>query len=112
VALTYEAAYGRLATMTDGIGTTSYTHRPVGQLGAGALASVDGPLVDDTLTYGYDELGRVVNRPMATYGWHLLLMNVRLSSYSTRMKKLPCVVIIPSCGWARCNCCSRLAGRR
>jgi hypothetical protein len=26
------------------------------------LASVDGPLTNDTLTYAYDELGRVVSR--------------------------------------------------
>jgi YD repeat-containing protein len=32
------------------------------QLGAGALASVDGPLGADTITYNYDELGRVKSR--------------------------------------------------
>jgi RHS repeat-associated protein len=71
VALTYEAVYGRLATMVDGIGTTSYAYRPAGQLGAGAVESVDGPLVDDTITYGYDPLGRVVSRTLgaATTTW-------------------------------------------
>jgi YD repeat-containing protein len=62
VSYTYEPAYGRLATMVDGIGTTSYTYHPVGQLGAGQVAGVDGPLGADTITYGYDQLGRVTTR--------------------------------------------------
>ena len=46
--------------MLDGIGTTTYAYYPIaaGTLGAGRLASVDGPLLSDTLTYTYDELGR------------------------------------------------------
>jgi hypothetical protein len=46
--------------MTDGIGTTSYGYLAVTntQLGAGQLASVDGPLANDTITYTYDVLGR------------------------------------------------------
>lgn len=66
VALTYDAGYGRLSTMTDGIGTTAYTYRPVGQLGAGAVGTVDGPLTADTISYGYDELGRVVSRTLGS----------------------------------------------
>ena len=31
-------------------------------LGAGQLASVDGPLTNDTIAYNYDALGRVTNR--------------------------------------------------
>jgi RHS repeat-associated protein len=60
VAFTYDTDFRRLKTMVDGIGTTAYTYRPIapGTLGAGRLASVDGPLPDDTLTYNYDELGR------------------------------------------------------
>ena len=49
-------------TQYDETGTTTYTYHPAGQLGAGLVASVDGPLVDDTITYVYDELGRVVSR--------------------------------------------------
>jgi RHS repeat-associated protein len=45
--------------MTDGAGTTSYTYYPPGVLGAGSIQTVDGPLDNDTITYGYDELGRV-----------------------------------------------------
>jgi RHS repeat-associated protein len=60
VSFTYETDFRRLSRMIDGIGTTLYTYHSIapGTLGAGRLASVDGPLPDDTLTYGYDELGR------------------------------------------------------
>ncbi len=62
VSFTYDPAYNRVATMIDGTGTTVSTYHPAGQLGAGQVASVDGPLVDDTIAYVYDELGRVVSR--------------------------------------------------
>jgi RHS repeat-associated protein len=62
VSYTYDANYARVVSMVDGTGTTTYTYHPVGGLGAGQLASVDGPLVDDTLTYSYDALGRVTTR--------------------------------------------------
>jgi len=48
--------------MTDGTGTTAYTYHPAGALGAGQVATVDGPLPDDTIAYTYDALGRVVSR--------------------------------------------------
>jgi RHS repeat-associated protein len=56
--------YGRVRQMLDGTGTTTYTYHSVGVLGAQQLASVDGPLANDTITYGYDELGRVVSRTL------------------------------------------------
>lgn len=65
---TYEAIYNRVATMADGTGTTTYAYHPVvaapspPQLGAVQLASIDGPLSNDTVTYGYDELGRELTR--------------------------------------------------
>ena len=62
VSFMYDAAYSRVATMVDGTGTTVYAYHPAGSLGAGQVASVDGPLADDTITYAYDELGRVVSR--------------------------------------------------
>jgi RHS repeat-associated protein len=61
VSLTYDTNYNRLLTMTDGIGTTTYGYNPITTtptLGAGRLASVDGPLANDTVTYSYDALGR------------------------------------------------------
>src|SRR5437867_9803908 len=57
VAFTYDANYNRVLTMTDGIGTTTYGYNPVTVpplLGAGLLATVDGPLDNDTITYFYD----------------------------------------------------------
>ena len=62
VSFTYDRVYARVVTMMDGTGTTSYTYHPAGVLGAGQVASVDGPLTDDTITYTYDELGRVLSR--------------------------------------------------
>jgi YD repeat-containing protein len=62
VSYTYDAYYARVATMVDGIGTTSYTYKAAGTNGAGQVATVDGPLSNDTIAYTYDELGRVVQR--------------------------------------------------
>ena len=59
---TYDTYYARVATMVDGIGTTSYTYKAPGTNGAGQVASVDGPLSNDPITYTYDELGRVTVR--------------------------------------------------
>ena len=64
VSLTYDPSYRRLATVTDGTGTTTLTYHPSGELGAGAVAAVDGPLVGDSdkIAYFYDEIGRAVRR--------------------------------------------------
>jgi len=64
VSFTYHTNYNRLLTMTDGVGTTTYSYYAVtnGQLGAGRLQSLDGPWSNDTITYTYDELGRVKSR--------------------------------------------------
>ena len=66
VAFTFDAIYPRLQTMSDVSGLTAYGYRPVnaadGILGDGQLASIDGPLSDDTITTGYDVLGRALNR--------------------------------------------------
>jgi RHS repeat-associated protein len=69
VSFTYDPAYNRVATMTDGTGTTTYGYHPVTvppALGAGRLQSVDGPLTDDTITYQYDPLGRVASRQIGS----------------------------------------------
>lgn len=62
VTFAYDADYRRIKTMVDGIGTTTYAYHPIapGTLGAGRLASTDGPLPSSLLTYSYDELGRNV----------------------------------------------------
>ena len=65
VSITYDPFYRRLAMMTDGTGTRTYTYNPVTippTVGALLLASADGPFASDTVTYTYDELGRVVGR--------------------------------------------------
>ena len=64
VSFTYETNYNRILTMTDGNGTNTYSYYAVtnGQLGAGKLHSLDGPWANDTITYAYDELGRVKSR--------------------------------------------------
>jgi RHS repeat-associated protein len=64
VSYTYDTYYARVATMVDGIGTTSYTYKPAGTNGAGQVASIDGPLSNDTIAYTYDELGRVIQRTL------------------------------------------------
>jgi YD repeat-containing protein len=62
---TYDPRYNRLASSTGVLGTTSYTYNPMASipaLGATRLASVLSPMPNSAITYGYDELGRVVNR--------------------------------------------------
>lgn len=64
VSYTYDPNYKRQLSMTDGTGTTLYSYNPVTAtptLGANQLASVDGPLPNDTITYEYDVLGRRVS---------------------------------------------------
>jgi RHS repeat-associated protein len=65
VTFTYDVNYSRLTSMTDGVGTTHYSYIPINgalSLGSGQLASVDGPLPNNMITFGYDELGRRVSR--------------------------------------------------
>ena len=70
VSFTYDSIYARPISMVDGTGTTAYGYHTIatGQLGAGQLASIDGPLTDDTITYEYDELGRVTSRAINGVG--------------------------------------------
>jgi RHS repeat-associated protein len=65
VSFAYSPIYNRVASMTDGTGSTTYSYNPVnGALGAGRLASVGVPIAGSTatITYTYDELGRVLTR--------------------------------------------------
>ena len=41
---------------------TTYPVTTGGTLGAAELATVDGPLINDTISYSYDELGRLLGR--------------------------------------------------
>jgi YD repeat-containing protein len=61
VKLTYDPNYRRVLAMEDGAGLTTFGYHPITGTpspNAGKLASVDGPLPTDTLTFTYDELGR------------------------------------------------------
>jgi RHS repeat-associated protein len=65
VSFIYDPNYNRVGSMTDGTGTTNYSYYLITAtppLGAGQLHTVDGPLANDLITYGYDELGRVISR--------------------------------------------------
>jgi hypothetical protein len=61
VSFTYDPAYRRVTSMTDGTGTTTYTFNPVSAaLGANQLESVSSPVAgtsnSDTIAYTYDAL--------------------------------------------------------
>lgn len=64
VVFTYDPAYLRVASMTDGTGTTEYSYYPVSSLGANELSSVTSPVAGasttDVVTYTYDALNRLV----------------------------------------------------
>ena len=66
VTFNYDSVYPRVSSMLDGTGTTSYVYFPVGSLGANQLASADGPYSNDTVSYAYDVLGRVMTRTVDT----------------------------------------------
>jgi RHS repeat-associated protein len=71
VDFSYDQDYRRLVSMNDGRGITRYSYHPVTltpTLGAGALARIDGPWSDDTITFDYDALGRVVHRTINGLG--------------------------------------------
>jgi RHS repeat-associated protein len=61
VTYSYDPDYNRLASMQDGIGTTSWKYSPVGVLGALQVSEVDGPWPNEAVTYSYDHLQRVTN---------------------------------------------------
>jgi RHS repeat-associated protein len=68
ISYTYDSDYNRILQMVDGIGQTIYAYLPITSpptLGAGKLQSVEGPLGNDTITFNYDELGRIVYQSIA-----------------------------------------------
>ena len=64
VSYTYDSAYSRPTSRTDGIGTTHFFYHPYDgtSLGAGYMHYADGPFLDDTTVYIYDRLGRLATR--------------------------------------------------
>jgi len=62
VKFTYDPNYPRMVTMEDGTGLTMFSYYPITgstNPGAGELATIDGPLANDTIAFVYDELGRI-----------------------------------------------------
>lgn len=59
VSFVYDTNYNRVVQKTDTTGTTTFSYVPAGQVAAGSLQSVDGPVPNDTIIYGYDALGRI-----------------------------------------------------
>jgi YD repeat-containing protein len=62
VAYLWDPFYPRLALMSDGFGTTSYTYNPAGVAGAGQVASIAAPAPNHTVTFQYDVIGRRIAR--------------------------------------------------
>ncbi|MGA9375692.1 MAG: hypothetical protein WBV64_11840, partial [Mycobacterium sp.] len=60
-----DPSFPRRVRMSDGAGTTTYQYYPAGGPGALQLAQEDGPFDEDTVSYGYDALGRVTSRQVA-----------------------------------------------
>lgn len=66
----YDDPLGRLTSKTENLGTTTFTYKPLdgSTPGAGALAEVDGPRDDDTLSYSYDWQNRPVKTELLADG--------------------------------------------
>jgi RHS repeat-associated protein len=61
----YDPFFPRVVERIDGAGSTKYSYFPITGSptpGAGQLQFLDGPFPHDTITYTYDELGRIVSR--------------------------------------------------
>ena len=68
VSFTYDPYFPRLASMTDGNGTTQYSYVPPFSLGALQLLQESSPLANSAIAYSYDELGSVKSRTVAGAG--------------------------------------------
>jgi RHS repeat-associated protein len=102
VSFTYDPIYPRLATMGDGTGTTQYGYYTVAvppTLGAGRLQSVNGPLANDTVSYAYDELGRVTTRGLAAFQY--------TTSYDALGRPSPILSPVGSFSWTFVNTTDR-----
>ena len=62
VSFTYDAFFPRIASMTDGSGTTSYGYYPAGVLGALRPHTETTPFTNGTISYQYDALSRLTAR--------------------------------------------------
>ena len=67
VTFAYDPFFKRRVSMTDGIGTTTWSYVPLGTVGALQLASETGPFaVNNSIVYTYDVLGRPVTQAVDT----------------------------------------------
>jgi RHS repeat-associated protein len=66
VRFTYDTWVNRVTSMTDLTGVTTYSYYPVDGVtpGSGRLKAIDSPAVNDTITYEYDEIGRLKKRSL------------------------------------------------
>ena len=63
VSFAYDPSYPRMVSLTDGLGAASFSYVPAGQPGALERATETGPFsTNDTVRYGYDARGRVIQR--------------------------------------------------
>lgn len=78
VTLNYDTWYSRMTSRTDGAGTWTYAYKttstapshPSTANGAGQIASIDGPWGQDTMTYSYDDAGRLTSRSMSNGSYY------------------------------------------
>jgi len=63
---TWDAYYPRITHVDSGSTSYGYTYRTTGTNGAGQVSTINGQWSDDTITYGYDGLGRVNFRKVNT----------------------------------------------
>jgi RHS repeat-associated protein len=68
VSFTYDPYFPRVASMADGTGTTQYTYVAAGTLGALQLQTEASPLASSTISYLYDDLGRLASRTVQGAG--------------------------------------------
>ncbi len=68
VVFAYDPYFPRLASMTDGNGTTQYSYASVGSPGALQLQQEASPLPNSAITYAHDSLGRLTSRTVAGAG--------------------------------------------
>ena len=68
VGFAYDPYFPRLVSMTDGNGTTQYAYVAVGALGALRLQQESSPLLNSTIAYAYDALGRLSSRTVTGEG--------------------------------------------
>lgn len=68
VSFTYDAFFPRIASMSDGNGTTQYSYVEAFSQGALQLQHESSPLANSAIAYAYDEIGRPISRTIAGSG--------------------------------------------